>query len=218
MSQRSPKQESGDEAGDLREMVSQNNLGCLSEFYRSAESWFRPQPDHPRDTPDAGSRPSDCDTNREQCLHYLQISVFLMLCAHLEETLCLYCKRKECDTKKETGLGRFSRCVQHLLGGTLDKCTAWEFLNDAFKIRNTLLHANGRPTLMREKTRQDIRRIVEKHNDSFRWPEVLLPVQSSSGTAKLEKSNDTRIEILPAGLHKLSMSIQQLIRELSPSK
>lgn len=213
MSQRMSKEESGDEAGDVFEWVSQNNLGCLSEFYRSAESWFSPQPDQLRDSLDSGNGPNHSNTNREQCLHYLRISVFLMLCAHLEETLCLYCKREVCSTANGSGLARFKCCVKKLLGGSLETCQEWSFLIEAFEIRNALLHANGRPVLMNENKRNKIQCIVDKHNDLFLWPEKHVPDQSG----KLKKSKDTWIKILPAGVHKLSMSIQQLIHQLRPS-
>jgi hypothetical protein len=188
MSQGIPKEESVDEEVDLWAMVSRINLGCLSEFYSSAESWFRPQPDHPRDTLDAGNGPNHSDTNREQCLRYLRISVFLMLCAHLEEMLCLYCKREECHTEKGSGLARFKCCVNDLLDGKLKHCQAWCFLKDAFEIRNALLHANGRAALMNVTARNKIQGTVKKHNELFRWPEVLVPVRSNSDTSlKLKK-------------------------------
>jgi hypothetical protein len=219
MSQKSPKQESGDEEVDLWEMVSHVNLGCLSEFYGAAECWFRSQSDHPSDAIEAGSRSNGFDTNREQCLRYLRTSVFLMLCAHLEEMLCLYCKPNECHTERKSGLTRFKPCIKTLLDGRLGDCQAWNFLNDAFKIRNVLLHANGRPALMNGKTRNAIHDIVNRHNDSFYLPEILVPARTKSGIRpKLKKSNDTRVEILPDGLRKLSTHIQQLIHDISPPK
>jgi hypothetical protein len=219
MSQRMSKEESGDEAGDIFEWVSQLNLGCLSDFYESADSWFSPQADQLRDSLDVDNRSNEFGTNREQCLRYLRISVFLMLCAHLEETLYLYCKREDCDTAKGSGLDRFKDCVKKLLGGSLGTCQAWDFLKDAFKIRNALLHANGRPALMNDEDRNNIQRIVKKHNHLFHWPEVHVAIRSSFETGpKFKKSDDTRIEIIPEGLQKLSTHIQQLIHQLRPSK
>lgn len=103
--------------------------------------------------------------------------------------------------------------MKKLLGGSLETCQEWSFLIEAFKIRNALLHANGRPALMNEKDREEIQRIVVKHKDLFHWPEKRVPDQSG----KLKKSKDTWIKILPAGVRKISMSIQQLISQLRPS-
>lgn len=215
MSQRMPKEDSGDEVGDIFEWVSQINLGCLSDFYKSADSWFSPQADQLRDSLDVDNRSNEFGTNREQCLRYLRISVFLMLCAHLEETLYLYCERVDCGTSEGSGLARFKCCVQKLLGSSsLGECDEWDFLKDAFKIRNALLHANGRPALMNEKDREEIQRIVVKHNDLFLWPEE----RQTDRSGKLKESKDTRIKIQPEALKKLSMNIQQLIRQLRSSK
>jgi len=81
----------------------------------------------------------------------LHINTFLMMFSYLEEWLYVYWKayapNVELENKKGS-IGRFRNIVKHLGADLSSNC--WQVLMDAEEIRNCLLHANGRISLLKD--------------------------------------------------------------------
>jgi len=92
---------------------------------------------------------------------------FLLIYAHTEEWFFLLWKEYAPDCQlgsKDGSIQRFKPVLKKL-GFDLSKDKNWQFLCDAEKIRNCLLHANGRPSLMRSPN--EIKRIVNSHKNTL---------------------------------------------------
>lgn len=91
----------------------------------------------------------------------LHVNTFLMMYSYLEEWLYHYWKayapNVELD-KKKGSIGRFKDIVRQL--GVDLSLKYWQILIDAEEIRNCLLHANGRISLLNDP--QKVRKIIDK--------------------------------------------------------
>ena len=93
----------------------------------------------------------------------IQINAFLMLYSHVEEWLYLISKKT--PTKpKGLSLGRFKPPLKAL--GVDLSCKAWELMMDSEKLRNCILHANGRVDLSRDK--DVLEKIIAKYSDELK--------------------------------------------------
>ena len=88
---------------------------------------------------------------------HMIINAFLLMYSHLEEclavTLSIFVKGPPVSMK--TGLDRFKEEFQKRCSVTLTEGPRWAFLQDCSQLRNTLLHAAGNITLVRDKGRLD---------------------------------------------------------------
>ncbi len=91
----------------------------------------------------------------------LHSATFLMMFSHFEEWLFLLksiCAKQINLDSKAGSIGRFKPILKDGLGIDLSRCKAWQQLLTAEKVRNCLLHANGRVDLA--KNEAEIRKVV----------------------------------------------------------
>jgi hypothetical protein len=97
---------------------------------------------------------------------HLMSNTFLLLYSHLEEWLFHIGKRYansiKLSNKNRGSISRFTPVVQYALRLDVSQDEKWQFLLQAEKIRNCLLHANGRIDLSRDS--QELRRLLSKSN------------------------------------------------------
>ena len=96
----------------------------------------------------------------------LRRTTFLLMYSHVEEWLFHVWKTYARNVKLDCNEGSIARFkpVLKTLGVDLSNDN-WGLLRDAEKVRNCLLHANGRISLMKPEKREEIERIVQKRND-----------------------------------------------------
>ena len=85
-----------------------------------------------------------------------------MLYSHLEEFLYHVWKSfgKELEVKDSGSLHRFKNIIKNILCIDLSQDREWELLCDYEKIRDCILHANGRVSISKDKN--DLERIINK--------------------------------------------------------
>ncbi len=89
----------------------------------------------------------------------------LLLYSYLEEVLYLMVRNKAPNHLPSGGssLDRFKRGLKAM---GLDLSVAhWELFNDVYKLRNCLMHANGRISILRDV--QDITTVIARHDDKL---------------------------------------------------
>ena len=94
----------------------------------------------------------------------LHINTFLMMYSYLEEWLYVdwkaYAPNVELD-KENGSIGRFKNIVKQLGVDVSSNC--WQVLMEAKKIRNCLLHANGRISLLKDSKKvKEVKNIIDK--------------------------------------------------------
>ena len=101
-------------------------------------------------------------------LDTLQSNTFLMMYSYLEEFL--YCLRgiysSETELEDKGSIKRFKPIFVNCLEMDLEKDPDWQFICDCEKIRDCLLHANGRVDLSKDK--EYLEKIVFCSNDLLR--------------------------------------------------
>lgn len=136
------------------------------------------------------------DRYSETYMNHLMINTFLMLYSHFEEYLYLAWKAfgKKIELKSNRGsISMYKPFLQKVFRMNLSKDLDWGFLIDAEKIRNCLLHANGRVDLAKNK--DELENLIKKHKN-------YLHIQ----TKRLKISQDFLI--------KLDGSIQSVISKV----
>jgi hypothetical protein len=123
----------------------------------------------------------------------LSINTFLMMYSHLEEFLCHAWKSfgKEQTVIGSGSLKRFKEIFKNVLGLDLNQGREWELLCDYGKVRDCILHANGRVSIYKKK--KDLERIIDK------------------SCGDLSKKKD-RIELSGKYLDSVSNTIDRLIK------
>jgi len=101
-------------------------------------------------------------------LDTLQSNTFLMMYSYLEEFLYSVRGIYSCETElgDRGSIKRFKRVFVDCLGIDLEKDLEWKFICDCEKIRDCLLHANGRVDLSKDK--KSLENIVSCSNDLLR--------------------------------------------------
>lgn len=116
----------------------------------------------------------------EQALEMLVESTFLQLYSRLEQVLYEACERK--FIKKNASIGRFETALIEQ-GYNLDN-EPWKALVNSSKIRNCLLHGNGR--LDKDRYGVDTRQIIDALNSDTLLIET-IPLESlGDGSAKIK--------------------------------
>jgi hypothetical protein len=125
----------------------------------------------------------------------LSINTFLMMYSHLEEFLYHVWKSfgKEQAVSGSGSLKRFKKIIRNVLGLDLNQDREWELLCDYEKVRDCILHANGRVSISKDKN--DLERMINK----------------SCGL--LSKKKD-RIELSGKYLGSVSNTINRLIKRV----
>ena len=100
---------------------------------------------------------------------HLMTNTFLLLYSHLEEWLLhiekTYAKSIKRNTSRSSrgSISRFKPIIQHTLRSDVSRDKTCEFLLEAEKVRNCLLHANARIDLARNsRDSQELRKLVRK--------------------------------------------------------
>lgn len=131
--------------------ASMHNLNYLIRFHNHVRDLFRGQF---HDLEKSDIKEKDKKLNKSILQDYdrnLHINTFLMMYSYLEEWLYVawkaYAPKVELQNKKGS-IGRFRNIVKQL-GGDLSS-SYWQVLMDAEEIRNCLLHANGRISLLKD--------------------------------------------------------------------
>jgi hypothetical protein len=100
---------------------------------------------------------------------HLHINTFLMMYSYLEEWLYVdwkaYAPNVELDNKKGS-IGRFKNIVKKL--GVDLSSYYWQVLMDAEEIRNCLLHANGRISLLKDSKKVEVKNIIGKKESKLK--------------------------------------------------
>lgn len=127
----------------------------------------------------------------------LSINTFLMMYSYLEEFLYHVWKSfgKEQAVSGSGSLKRFEEIIRNVLGLDLNQDREWELLCDYAKVRNCILHANRRVSILKEKDKNDLERIIKK----------------SGG--HMSKKKD-RIELSGKYLESVSSTIDSLIKRV----
>jgi hypothetical protein len=130
----------------------------------------------------------------------LRQTTFLLMYAHAEEWLYLirktYAPSVELDAQKGS-IQRFKPVLVGRMGLGFTRGSDWHFLCDAEKVRNCLLHANGRVSLL--KRPQAALSLVKRHN------------------GMLEVNND-RLQIATPFLLRFKDAIDALISAATPPR
>lgn len=92
----------------------------------------------------------------------LSINTFIMMYSHLEEFFYYVWKTfgKEQPVSGSGSLQRFKEIIRNILDLDLNHNRDWELLCDYEKVRDCLLHANGKVSISRNKN--DLERIIKK--------------------------------------------------------
>ena len=102
--------------------------------------------------------------------YHLMNNTFLVLYSHLEEWLYLiwksYGKNVALNSKARGSISRFKPVLQDIVKLDLSRDTKWRFISDAEKVRNCLLHANGRTDL--SKDAKELETLVAKSKGQLR--------------------------------------------------
>lgn len=131
--------------------ASMYNLNYLIRFHNHVRDLFRGQF---HDLEKSDIKEKDKNLNKSILQDYdrnLHINTFLMMYSYLEEWLYVdwkaYAPNVELQNKKGS-IGRFRNIVKQL--GVDLSSSYWQVLMDAEEIRNCLLHANGRISLLKD--------------------------------------------------------------------
>lgn len=137
------------------------NLNYLIRFHNYVRDLFRGQF---QDLERSDIKEKDKNFNKSILQDYdrnLHINTFLMMYSYLEEWLFVdwkaYASNVELENKKGS-IGRFRNVVKQL--GVDLSSNYWQVLMDAEEIRNCLLHANGRISLLKDSVK--VKNIIDK--------------------------------------------------------
>jgi hypothetical protein len=99
----------------------------------------------------------------------LNINTFLLMYAQLEEFLLLI--KNSFDNRQiisnSGSIMRFNAVLKNTLKFNCSEDREWEILCDFEKIRDCILHSNSRVSLMKEKKKEEIERIVRNSKDKL---------------------------------------------------
>jgi hypothetical protein len=144
--------------------ASMHNLNYLIGFHNYVRDLFKGQF---QDLEKSDIKNKEKNLNRNILQDYdrnLHTNTFLMMYSYLEEWLYVdwkaYAPNVERD-KENGSIGRFKNIVKKLGVDLSSSC--WQVLMEAEKIRNCLLHANGRISLLNgSKKVEEVKHIIDK--------------------------------------------------------
>jgi hypothetical protein len=130
---------------------------------------------------------------------FLNTNTFLMMYSQLEEFLYHVWKTfgREQNVGNSGSLERFKPIISEVLGIDLSKDCEWGSLCDYEKVRNCLLHANGRIKILKnEKAKKEIDRIinVSSYYLSIKKDQIELSVKFLEIVSKMIESLIKRVE------------------------
>ncbi|MBP8960482.1 MAG: hypothetical protein KBG40_08680 [Bacteroidales bacterium] len=141
--------------------VSIYNLNYLIEFHNYVRGLLK---DEFQNLKKLDIKDREKNIYREKLKNYdrnLHINTFLMMYSYLEECLYIYWKEYAPKVKleiKKGSIGRFKNIVKQLGVDLSSNC--WQVIMEAEEIRNCLLHANGRISLLKDSKK--VKNIIKK--------------------------------------------------------
>ena len=97
----------------------------------------------------------------------LSSNTFLLLYSHLEEFIYhiwkMYCPDIDISGNRSGSISRYKPIFRRLLNNDLSSSEIWEFITECEKLRNCILHANGRIDLLKQPS--EIKGIIKKHSN-----------------------------------------------------
>lgn len=179
-------------------MMHVHNMECILRFHEHVE-YSVAEFSEKIDGWEGGDEVDNLWWKREFEKHYpdkLRQSTFLLLISHFEEVLYLLSRSFNPDSIKENrhenGIKKYKPYIKHMLGGELGDCEEYNFIVDAYKVRNSLLHMSGRISISKN-------------------PENILSVIYKGSFYSKEKD---RIIINPEGVYSLQKSISYLLDKI----
>jgi len=143
-----------------------HNLNYLIRFHNYVRDLFKGQF---QDLEKSDINDQEKNLNKNILQDYdrnLHSNTFLMMFSHLEEWLYVYWKAYALNVEienKKGSIGRFRDIVKKL-GADLSS-NYWQVLMDAEEIRNCLLHANGRISLLKDSKK--VKNIIDKRESGL---------------------------------------------------
>lgn len=98
----------------------------------------------------------------------LRETTFLLMFGHCEEMLYLLWRDKNSSSiplDNRHGIPKFKSYIKSAIGGELGNCSDYQYLSEAQKIRNSLLHIAGRVSLSNEK--EALESIIKRNTDLY---------------------------------------------------
>ena len=162
-----------DEAGvpdDLRVGVMHHNLNLITRFHNHVHGFFNSNLEESQAADDVCISDKAL-LKREYETHFpnqLRKSVFLMMFGHLEEHLYLgWCDKGRLDDQKnnsDDGVKKFKRLYQSI-GIDVKTDQDYQFIVDAYKVRNAIIHTAGRIDI--GKSAKEIEIVISKHKGCY---------------------------------------------------
>ena len=95
----------------------------------------------------------------------LSSNTFLLLYSHLEEFIYhiwkIYCPDIDISGNKNGSISRYKPIFRRLFNNDLSNSYIWEFIMECEKLRNCILHANGRIDLFKQSSKIEL--IIKKY-------------------------------------------------------
>lgn len=149
--------------------ASTHNLNWLINFHNHVRGLLK---DQLKDLEAAKTKDIENKLHKQALYDYdrmLHINTLLMMYSYLEEWLyhCwkIYVPKKVGLVKRKGSLGRFKKVAKQL--GIDLSSRLWEDLINAEEIRNCLLHANGRISLLKDPKKDKVKKIIERKNSGL---------------------------------------------------
>jgi hypothetical protein len=148
-----------------------HNLSLILEFHNEFRRYLDERAAATDSALSAADTPQEVRSLHHQKTTYAQVfdgqlrsTTFLLMYAHTEEWFFLLNKIYAPDSQLAARAGsiqRFKPVIRDRLGLDVSSDANWLFLCDAEKLRDCLLHANGRISLMKKP--EDIKLLVKRH-------------------------------------------------------
>ncbi|TQV76695.1 hypothetical protein FLL45_01675 [Aliikangiella marina] len=125
-------------------------------------------------------------------------TTFLVIFSYLEEMLHLIWKTynpNNISTEQGYGISKYKTFMKSVLGIDVGSHNAYQKISEAQLVRNSLLHAAGRISLMQESKSKKLLKLIEKRPNYY-------------------KNKSDRIKLTPEGLISLEQSVRTLLEEL----
>lgn len=177
---------------ELFEWMSTNNLNWLVQFHNHVNALLVRAKSDASHQPDKNIAIFWEHIYENQFPNSLRTSVFLMIFGHVEEMLLLLSQTNRIDLAGK-GFDKYRPMIKKAFGSDLAHYAPWNYLQDAIRVRNTILHAAGRPSLMEKPER--VSDAISRNKTSFSLSNGRIVV-SAIGLRQLAKSSESFINEL----------------------
>lgn len=158
---------------DLFQMASNVNVGYIVSFHDYVRDKLEDKESELSELINSfsGSRVEQADllveheTFSKTFPKQLSSNTFLLLYSHLEEFIYhiwkIYCSDIDISGNKKGSISRYKPIFKRLFNNDLSNSNTWEFITECEKLRNCILHANGRIDLFNQPSK--IKLIIKKY-------------------------------------------------------